>query len=451
MAQASGSKSIPRTTLRLPEIFSDIAQQILAPATCPAVVPVPNLIARQVVPRKYVRVLDYEAPVSGQFSVVMSPDLFLPGFVTNSLATVIPVAPGRLDLAARYVEQLAVAAPGNHGVFEGKFSSAADHLLARTAQITDGLGTTREGFNFVTTSNINWSVVNKTGYTVTCDLWFLVTATNQWTLQSSISNLSGYQTAGASGTNITAISLGNFTGIEVGNMSKGSLTLQASCGTGQHTSAAEIAFAPAFAKRIDQLKITDGRVISMSMKITNTSSALSRGGNISIGRVPSSFNPYSNISLSMSRLPTNRRYQDAAETGGYAFWLPEQSDEWDFDSIERKKAAYIDSNYLLAHLNGLPAGASFRLTFAWSVEFYTDSEDYTKLDCPVISPAWTDVQRLLMQMDAACCNPESASIFKRFLNSGVRSIQGARDHYYANQETYDQLLALAKRIGLMAL
>jgi hypothetical protein len=395
--------------------------------------------------------LDYEAPVSGQFSVVMSPDLFMPGFVTNSLATVIPVAPGRLDLSARYTEQLAVAAPGNHGVFEGKFSSAADSLLAKTAQITDGIGTTREGFNFVSTSTLNWLLTNKTSHTVSCDLWFLVTGTNLWTLQASVSILSQFMTSGASGTNITAVSVGNFTGIEVSNLHKGSFSLELTSGTAQHTSAAEIAFAPAFAKRIDQLKITDGRVISMSMKITNTSSALSRGGNISIGRVPSSFNPYSNISLAMSRLPSNRRYQDAAETGGYAFWLPEQTDEWDFDSIERKKAAYLDANYLLAHVNGLPAGASFRLTFAWSVEFYTESEDYTKLDCPVTSPTWNEVQRLLMQMDAACCNPESASIFKRFLNSGVRSIQGARDHYYANQETYDQLLALAKRIGLMAL
>jgi len=377
----------------------------------------------------------------------MSPDLYVPGLITDGNVRVIPPVAGPLSLDARYV---AVDNLGDLVTMEGKFyvpSSPDDIVLAKTEPITDGAGVTVKGFNFVTATDTQITINNFTSSALVIQLWRIPTATGLWTAANTyhINKHSAIQVSSAVLCDAYALRF------PIGGLvAVGSVTMSLTSDIAQHTSAAGLSFSPAFSKKISEIDITDGRVITMSMKITNTSNALSRGGNISIGRVPSTFNPFTGISQNMSRLPANRRYQDAAETGGYAFWLPEQGDEWEFDSIEKKKVAYSDANYLLAHVSGLPAGSSFRITFSWIVEFYTESENFPKVDCPIASPQWLEVQKLLMMMDASCCNPESANIFRRFMDSGVRSLKGLKDHYYDNEQTYKQVLELAKYLAGVA-
>lgn len=445
IAEASQSKPHAASSQRVVSRYAPLARQILSPATCPAeILPTPNSCSRQVCPRRYVRVVDYTPPASGHFSVYMSPDLYLPGLITNGDTKVVPAVAGPLALDSRFV---AMHGDTDNVNMEAKIYPLGDEsesVLVKTEGITDSVGTTLQGFDYHTASGTQITITNNTANTLKIQLWRIPVATGEWTMAQDllINRHSSYTNLSATTVTAYALKAAAHSLLPVGGF-----TMSLSCDTAQHTSFAGLSFSPAYSKKIGELDVTEGRVISMSFKITNTSNALSKGGNISIGRVPSSFSPFGSISQNMSRLPSNRRYQDAAETGGYAFWLPEQGDEWEFDNIDKKKAAYSNANYLLAHVSGLPDAAAFRITFAWVVEFYTESENFPKVNCPISSPAWLEVQKLLMIMDASCCNPESANIFKRFLQSGVTGVKALRDHYYDNEATYKQVLALAKHLA----
>lgn len=449
LSHASNGTRLPRADEphSISKKYAKLANQIIAPAVCQDdISSTPNVCPRLVVPRRYRRVLDFTVPASGKFSVIMSPNLFMPGYVTGGAASVIPSgAPAKLFYSAKSLTESAVSNTVN---LYGKFSAAAgQELLVKSSSITDTAAVSMRGVYVDTTGPTTYNIFNNDKvYFHTVQIWGIVSATGLWTsLVGDLVLNPGVFRQFTSGTLVDAVSV-KVMDDNVIALDDLEFSFQT---TGQHTSVAGESFAPAFEQQISGIHVSEGRVISMAMKITNTSQMLQKGGNISIGRVPHDFDPFNSVSLNMSRLPENRRHQDAAEFGGYVFWMPEQDDEWTFDSVRNKVETYQEADYLCAHLESLTPASSFRLTFAWVVEFYTISENFPKVITPNADDDWREVQRLLVQMDAACCNPESAGMFKRFLDSGVQTVKRVQSHYQRNQRLYNDLMKLAQHIATM--
>lgn len=446
VARASQNKNVMQRRPDVPSNYLQVAQQILAPATCSDdIIPTPNSCRRYVVPRRYRRVFDFQAPATGQFTVAMFPNLFSPGYISNGAVHTIPASvAGPLSFTGNSLSSDANARLNT----EGKFYNTTESLLVKATDIADVAALVKHGYLVNSTGTCYYSLFSHEDTYTTIEIWKKITATNTWTLDQTL-QIAPRTARGASFS--SAIDAIAFVNLGPEKVKDKGFSVDFNMTVAQYTSIAGSSFAPAFASQITDLDISEGRVISMSMKITNTSALIARSGNISIGRVPHNFSAFSDISSKMSVLPRNRAHQDAADHGGYVFWMPEEYDEWEFDSISNKTEAYTDANYLIAHLNGLPLDASFRLTFGWVVEFYTPSQNFPKVPTPIASPYWLQIQSLLVDMDAACCNPESAGMFQRFLNSGISAVKNAQDHYSRNKETYQMLMAVAKHLAQLAL
>lgn len=436
-------------TRRPPAYLNDIAKQIVSPFGALDIVPSPNLAARQVICKRFTRVIDF-VPELDHFSAYMSPDLYLPGLVTSNEVVLIPAVLGPLTFSGTggtYGTD-AVQFAGSaklRGVFASSIEKAAMHV----EPITDSAALTYDGFNITTIagngSDMGVNVYNKGSQMCRLQLYKRLVG-GIWTLVGSLF-------VPPAGISYAAFTLGasNAIAFRVTSLGEGLIDADFSFASAQATTGGGLGFAPAFEKQIIENSIQSGRVISMSMKITNTSNALSRGGNISIGRVPAvtnAFLAHGDITSSISRLPPNRKYQDLAADGGFAFWMPEEEDEWAFDSLTNKVDTYRNSTFLLAHLEGLVAGSSsFRLSFAWVVEFYSPSQIFTLMETPKWDDNWAEMVRLLVHMDAACCNPASADLVKRLYDNGQQYLQRARAHYNMNKSTYDGLFSILKDLA----
>jgi len=421
-----------------------LAQQIIAPASISGeVLPTPLVHSEPVVPRIYHRIIDYVVPASGKFTAVMSPDLFVPGSITNDSIKLIPTGgPGELVFQGG----AAIVNPGPAGMVDirGTFSTATEKLITKTHDITFA-GVTKRGLTVSTTGGGRFVITNKNQTKqFSCNIWYVQGGV--WTDTGAVICAANSQMNFNIGANGGAIALTHNGAVTVEDVQVSWSFL-----TAQYTADPTVmtSFSPAFADAISKYNITQGRVLALTMKITNTSNALSKGGNISIGRVPSGFNAFADISQEMSKLPANRRYQGPAETGGFTFWMPAQDDEWSLDEIPKKAQSYAQANFILAHLNGLPVGSSFRITFAWLVEFYTAEESFNKIQTPPITEQWSALVALMSAMDSSCCNPESQGAFDRFVANTRAYVKGAKDHYERNADTYQMLMSFGAQLAQM--
>lgn len=406
--------------------------------------PFPTKGGALTVSRRYNRVVEF-APPSSNFSVVMSPDLETPGFITGTSIKQLPVAaPGPLsarvhgpaDLTARGAG--AVIAVGEYDItLTGLFKSAGSSLMLKTHDLVDDVGTTMRGFNLVgAAGSRNLTLQNEAETTVTIRIYYRSTATGLWTYYSGATLSHNQDYPWPFGLDITGLAF-------TSSLPENRIRVTIGSSADQVTSAAIDHYAPSFVPQAKDLGVTEGRVVSMAMKITNTSEKLKRGGVACSGRVPYIFNAFGNISTELSKLPANRRYHGTADKGIRSFWIPATLDEWEFDGLAKKLLTYEESNYLIAHFSGLEAGTSFMMSFDWLVEFTLDNQNFPK----TLSPAWTDefdqVIHLLSNADAATCNPVSIGAFKAVLDSIRPYVESGQAHYYRHKAFYDYLMRAA--------
>lgn len=203
-------------------------------------------------------------------------------------------------------------------------------------------------------------------------------------------------------------------------------------------SAAQITTSPtvtlnkAFQEFETDARVTCGRLVSMSMLLTNTTPLLDKGGTINVGRVPPNFNILSNkIAQEMANLPDNRRHQSGADFGGFTWWFASEVDAFDIDGIHRKTQQYRESEFLLANIQGWPAGSSFKIHFDWVFEFYTDNQLFEKELPPPLDAKFMRILFTLARVQAATCNPEHSELFQKVLDTGAKAYnfaKGAVDH-----------------------
>ncbi len=96
---------------------------------------------------------------------------------------------------------------------------------------------------------------------------------------------------------------------------------------------------------------------------------------------------------------------------------------------------YSKSEFLVVEIPNWVAGATARLEFTWSVEFYTPNQNYEKILTPPRSPDWNAVYYALLCCDAAHCNPEHENYAVEFVSKVKKAVQSAAAWYDKHQDT----------------
>lgn len=447
-------KERPAPSSVLSPLLREVAHQIIDPGNVVEVRNTPCPSTAYVTAKRFTRIVDYQLNgLDNSFSIMMSPNLLMPGLITSGEDGVYPPQAAGLT----YIGKLnctgsnAAVNPGNvtsTGFFHSEGFAQHGSL---THPITDSAGLTYTGFLLTGPAvgdggGFSCDFDNNTLNEIRIQCFYKVPA-GIWTSMIS----AAIPGKGSAYVNTTlpahsAIAWRCLSPSAEQNIVDVKMGLRVS----QLTTRKGIDFAPAFTKQLIDKEVSTGRVISMRFTATNTSNLLGRSGNVTAARVPPYFNPFNSsvgIANNASRLPPNRVYTGPAEHGCSVFWMPEQLDEWSVDNIYIQENIYQDSSFLLAHFGGLTAESSFRIKFSWLVEFYTPTQLFGPSLTPDWSPEWEEVCRLLVALDAATCNPDSAGMFERFLRSGQGYLRQAKDHYNMHQGSYAKLYQLLQTLG----
>lgn len=196
--------------------------------------------------------------------------------------------------------------------------------------------------------------------------------------------------------------------------------------------------------------IESGRVNSVSMLVSNTSSALNKQGEIFIGRVPfDAMIDWKTIDSTMTALPANREHHGPAEFGGYAWWFADALTNSEPDTVIKYSEALRGQEFLLCYMKGLnPALSTFNVSFAWNVEFYTRNQLFEKISTPPRLQDWEEIVHMLSLVPAASCNPEHEDLYKSIIRRGTAAVSGAYEHYKKHQSTYDALMKIIAGLSL---
>jgi len=428
-----------RQFLLPPEAGGDRAL-VVSPSSYPSQVCVRHL-------HKVVDVTSATASMANGFTVIMNPDLVQPGFLTASATTLVPpVATGNVSVRANLPLTVGTAADDTTQwdalvAQDGAGNSAVVNLLT----IPDSAALAYPGFHVVPTlvdQTVTLTLDNKSKDAVTVIVNRKLVG-GAWALAAQ-QTLAAHQKIDLNfdfPINSDSIS---FVGSGTADSSRWFEATLAFPNV-QVTAATPQTYAPAFNRFIIDEKVTDGRVISMSILATNTSPDLANGGSVNAARVPRRLNPFNGIAQALADLPDNRRYQGPASDGAYVTWMPTQFDEYEVDSVHLKEEQLAQAEYLLVNVQGWGGAnvSSFRLQFDWVVEFYTPNQLFEKVLTPPRTPEFDALYHLLLSMPAATCNPGHLDLLKSFFQKAGSMSKKALGFYKDHGKLIDAaLLAL---------
>lgn len=408
----------------LDELYRKYAYQIVNPADVsdPCILPDPG--AQQVCSRKYTRIVEVDSATYPVLRAVMSPDLFTPGFIAGNNAVPIPVSgSGPVSVKGAMATTGVEGVGFNDNVVEtSRFvissgDSSDKGVLMLQPYNNPGFLKTLPAFQVNNTGSLTFSITNASNTdnaTPHLNL-FAITGGSDWTLLNDVNGQPcSFDISQGQQVYAKINTVFNYLGFEWSNQNGKKLTFDTRMGfdDAQVFPFNATSFAPAFSQQIVDDKITSGRVTAMSILATNTSSALNNGGVIAIGRVPYDFDFSTQFSIGMSKLPTNRYIVGPAAKGGYTWWLPNNEEEWEVGEVYYKAEEYFNSNILACEIHGWPAGASFRLTFTWVVEFYTSNQNFPSEPNPPAISSYAALKSALALVPAATHNPSHGNVAK---------------------------------------
>jgi hypothetical protein len=424
------------------------AKQFLLPSDVPAPKVCPSNYPSQVCSRRIHRVLDVSsatAAYANGFTVVMNPDLYLPGFITSKGTVVAPTVAGIVGIEGRLSSNPKSVAGDMENTPLTVTDSTGEKKHLKIHGIADSAALIMHGLDLTPGAHtIKETIHLRAGAPCTFEVWTKV-AGAAWAklagLSTTIAVNESLQFTATTAANTDAIAF-----LRAGSTVNCDFDLNMVLLTSQVTGTSSESFSPAFEQFVIDSKVVHGRVISMSVLASNTSPALANGGNINAGRVPRNFNPFINIASEMSALPPNRRHQGLAADGAYVTWMPAQYDEYEIDSVTNKVNQLKEADYLLVEVSGWnpPAGstASFRLQFDWIVEFYTPNQLFEKIVTPAYTPEFSALYNVLLNLDAATCNPGHFDQLKSLLASGIHGISTGLEFYGQHKELIHSVLSV---------
>lgn len=453
----------PSESLLTARLQSQYARQLVLPSSVSSPILLPAETTRQMCSRIINKVFDISAAnltASNSIVVVMGPNMLMPASVSRVGGTSIPSV-GRDNLTAigNLIQDEAILQ--NDQELSGLFKittvngSKGEAPLVR---IVDSLGVAKYGLLWNSAGGAVGSSVELHHTTSDTALYFNVASTSNgggvapWASVVHVGpvfqgeslpftflvpvgtlGLSFFWSTDAAGADPTT------------DVVKYNLSLHDSAAA--VTLGPDLTLFPEIPSSILDSKITDGRVVSMSMLLTNTASDIYKQGDISIGRVPVEMllRPPSEWVTAMSALPENRRHLGPASQGGYAYWIPDSIQTSEPVSRIDFGTAYRDSEYLVAIIRNLdPLHASFRATFTWNVEFFSESQLFEKRLTPSVTQDYKELFRAVSMMPAASCNPEHEGLFRNLFQKAIGGAGAVYQHYQGNKAMYD---AIAKALA----
>lgn len=431
--------------------YTALTHQMLCPNTVDSahLVVAPAEIPNAVAVRHFHKTMDItQASFPSGFSACMLPDLFMPGYVSGSANVLVPPAAlGSIGMTLKLIAN-------NNAITTSVCSvsdDSGDNAIATLAPVVDGAAAQKLALSITAGPATNWNITvtnkSKTSNVIpTLKIYTLTTAgAGAWS--AALYNKSLAENAIDSAAVTIALNT-TCVGFEVLNTSDKTVEfdIKIAGANSQIICTPAASLGPAFSKYIVDNGIVYGRVLSMSLLATNTSADFQNGGNINAGRVPNSFDPFKNTTQQLSALPSNRRYQAQADKGCYVTWIPGQMDEFGIDNLAQKRAQLNDSEFIFVQLDGWPAGASFKLQFDWVVEFYTPNQSFEKIYPP---PLMDDFRRLYYMwalQDAATCNPDHDSGWKKFVKGVIEGAHKAYRFYNDHQHEIHAVGQLASSL-----
>ena len=447
----------PSESLLTARLQSQYARQLVLPSSVSSPILLPAETTRQMCSRIITKVFDVtpaNLTASNSVVVVMGPNMLMPASVSRAGGTVIPSV-GRDNLTAvgkliddvendqrlsglfqvttvngskgdaplvRIVDSLGEA---GHGLFWNSAGGNVDCML----EMHHTSASTSLYFNVATTTGANpWSSVVHVGPLFERESLPFAFAVPVGTL-----GISFYWSTDAAGL------------VHTHDVVKYNLRMHDSAAA--VTLGPDLTLFPEIPAAILDSKITDGRVVSMSVLLTNTTSDIYKQGDISIGRVLGELllRPPSEWVTAMSALPENRRHLGQASQGRYAYWIPDSIQTSEPVSRIDFGSAYRDSEYLVAVIRNLdPLHTSFRATFTWNVEFFSESQLFEKRLTPSVTQDYKELFRAVSMMPAASCNPEHEGLFRSLFQKAIGGAGAVYQHYQGNKAMYD---AIAKALA----
>lgn len=406
---------IGKSLKRVDERYKSYAELICNPAACPEPLILPDYGSHTVDVRRFTRIIDVDQADYPSLKVVMNPNLHQPGFITCAQDGLIPSAgPGELALHGYFLND-----GTNNGVLTSDFKAQADTEAAimHLVPITYG-GVTRYGFHVVGTATVGAKTFNIRFTNIANTengnprIKFYNAYSNAWHTDFMTGvNANGFPLARGTSYTITGEwdNAAQAMGFDI-DSNKG---IKVECAIQFNQVQAETyhidTYAPAFQEQAIDQHVTKMRLTAMSMLISNTSSAVSNGGSLTIARVPHGINHWGALPKEVSKLPTNRYMSGPAALGGYCFWMPRDQEEWAINDVGVKMDQYKTADFIAAELTGWPAGASAKITFTWVVEFYTENQLFAKHETPIYDDRFGQLVQVLNRAPAAFHNPDHES------------------------------------------
>lgn len=416
-----------QTVGKLSPYHRQLITQIVTPgASGSSMVIAPSRGAQPVCSRHIHKEVDISAALyPAGVTVVMKPDVHSPSYITAAGAGNWPSAQGP-------VTSHGVLEYGTGQVFESAnftMKNEVDGSILQSAQLVTVAGVDYYGFLGTFNQEVHINIQNKADDGSSPSVTFFEyngVFVNQLTKFAAIGAGEAQTWKGS-----FALNAGLLWTVQNPNQAM-QLSVHIDFAAAQITTSPALTLNKAFQAFEGDAKVTCGRLVSMSMLLTNTTPLLDKGGTINVGRVPHNFNILSsNIPQEMANLPDNRRHQSGADLGGYAWWFASEVDAFDIDGIQNKSRQYKESEFLLATIQGWPAGSSFKIHFDWVFEFYTPNQLFEKELPPPLDAKFTRILFALARVNAATCNPEHSELFKKVLETGAKAYnfaKGAVDH-----------------------
>lgn len=413
----------PRKLSEAEQYFIALAAQIKAPGESSTQLISPNCAPAQVCCRRFRRVVDVSQANYAKLKVAMFPNLFMPGYIGGAAAVSIPSAgTGPLMLAGNAKSDGTNLSLNTLTTLRANGSSGATEAVIVSIPIADSAASTINAFlanipasTFMSVSaeNISQTPLAQPQLRIYCriigGIWVDVTPVAAQVAIPEHKTMYYTFTTPAVPYNAIGFRVEDTTGKDV------ALRISLAANNMQIVGGVDSAIGPAFEQQIIDHNITNGRVISMSLLATNTTSELYSSGTVNVGRVPNDFNVASAFAPQLAGLPANRRYQGPFRTGGHVTWMPSQLDEMEIDNVSAMQRSLNDAEFIALEIPDWIAGATVRLTFTWLVEFYTPNQLFEKVLTPPRTERWMLVYYALLNSDAAGCNPDHIADKNSFL------------------------------------
>lgn len=383
------------------------------------------------------------------FTLIASPSLSSPICYTGGATLVPPVAPGPISMSGKLEATAANVITGGSFLVEDSDNNKAAVQLQSLTHTDSHQGLFFVNFPSGATDNVIIAIGedqdgDKNGCSI--ELFRAQTADPAWTPVTS-----------TEGTTVCAIGPKSTKDTEfyVGNARFDQIAFRVTKATpGTHVIHVKVLCNQSAQSQVGAQAVTDlgrgiatealagasgGRLVGLSVLVSNTSADIGNGGTITAARVPRNVSPFLSTATINSRSPLHDFYQGPAKTGSYAWWLPRENSCQTFTDIGEAQEQLANDCYLYCNLTGWGGanGSSVVVTVNYVVEFYIGNQLYEKrLTLPRL-PLWDQYMHAMSLAPAATCNPEHTELFKSVLNRAKQFADDAVGHYGKHKALYD--------------